>query len=325
MLKIFQTLDAVASRLHQPGAGVARGRAAAGWIAFGRVAAGLVAAGLVGWAALASAARAQDADAIPRVRQLDIVDRAIAHHGGDRYADSATRLELCSKSGCTTVFARVDAGRYRYAIARDRRSADGGATVREVLTMTNAPTDAVTRMRDGAMAPVDDPQRVRDTIMARVYFPFLPHRLNDPSVWKQDLGVETWPTDDGGARRLHRVRVGFDVGSSTDADDVYHYWFDADTAELVQFAYVYDDGHDADGRWRGGGLRFRRLVNARTVGGLRFADQINLGTEWSTRADALAIDALSPSVVDGLRAVSTITLDAIRVADLADASTLALP
>ena len=42
---------------------------------------------------------------------------------------------------------------------------------------------------------------------------FLPYRLNDPGVYKQDLGLERW-----GDRELHKVKVTFEPGSSNAAE-----------------------------------------------------------------------------------------------------------
>ncbi|MEM7354192.1 MAG: hypothetical protein AAF657_25535, partial [Acidobacteriota bacterium] len=37
------------------------------------------------------------------VERLEIVDRAIAYHGGELYRTTATELDLCSKSGCFDI------------------------------------------------------------------------------------------------------------------------------------------------------------------------------------------------------------------------------
>ncbi len=141
-------------------------------------------------------------------------------------------------------------------------------------------------------------QQTRDFANARVYFPFLPYRLNDPSVLKQDLGLERW-----GERDLAKIKVTFVADSSTDASDEYLYWFDPETARLEQFAYSFGSGERA-------GLRFRRLFNYRRVGGILFADQTNLGAE----ASGIRVDAVTPEFVsESMREVSTIELADIRV------------
>ena len=116
-------------------------------------------------------------------------------------------------------------------------------------------------------------------------------------MYKEDLGIEVW--DD---RRLRKVKVTFEAGTSTDASDEYLYWFDPDTGRLELFAYSYEVN--------GGGLRFRRLFNYRRVGGLLFYDQEN----WGTEGPGLAIDLVTPEYVETrMRHVSTIELRDIEV------------
>lgn len=228
------------------------------------------------------------------VARLDIVDRAIEHHGGELYRASDTRLRLCSGSGCYRIAARVDGGLFDYRVSGPYRGTE------RTVHWSN---DSLTLWRDGEpMAVLDGAEQpLRDWAMARVYFPFLPYRLNDPGVWKHDLGEETWE-----GRTLRKVKVTFESGSSTDADDQYLYWFDPETARLVQFAYSFAGSP--------GGLRFRRLENYRRVGGLLFADQLNLGAA----GDELVVDQISPGFVrDRMRPVSEVRLDEIVVEPLA--------
>ncbi len=221
-----------------------------------------------------------------------IVDRAIAFHGGERYLHSDTQLGLCSKSGCFEVRSRLDGEHFAHTVAG--RVRDGQRKVR----MTN---DTVELWLDGAASAVaaGEERRLRDWAMARVYFCFLPYRLGDPSVRHQDLGIEEW---DG--RALARVKVTFEAGSSTDADDEYVYWFDPETGRLELFAYSYSGNP--------GGLRFRRAVNHRRIGGLLFFDQENLGVE----GEGLTVDAIDPAfVAERMRHVSSIRLRDIVVRD----------
>lgn len=224
------------------------------------------------------------------VERVAIVDRAIQHHGGDVYGKSEARLDVCSKSGCFRVETRATEGSLDFEVSgkargklREVRSWDGVTTVLE----------------DGeamAVSP-DDLQPYLDWAMARIYFCFLPYRLNDPGVYKQDLGLTTWE-----GRHLHRIKVTFEPGSSTDASDEYMYWFDPETARLEYFAYTYDDN--------GGGLRFRRAINHRRLGGILFFDQENLGTEGAD----LSVDAIDAAYVrDQLRYVSTVRFENIKV------------
>ena len=225
---------------------------------------------------------------------LEIVARSIEHHGGDRYRYSQTSLELCSGSGCYQIEVRVEGGGYRHAVSGPYRG--WSRTVK-------ADNDSVSVSRDGEPLAVmpEARQALRDWAMARIYFAFLPYRLNDPGVVQEDLGMEEWE-----GRRLHKVKVGFVAGSSTDAEDEYLYWFDPESARLEQFAYSFSG--------RPGGLRFRRLSNYRRVGGILFFDQSNLGVEGS----GLRIDEIDPAFVrERMRLVSEVTLRDIAVSSLA--------
>lgn len=227
----------------------------------------------------------------------EIVARSIEHHGGDRYENSRTELDICSKSGCFHVESRVEGGRFEHQVRGQVRA--GEQRVR-------ATNDELDWWLDGERQTItaEDRQRLRDWVMARVYFPFLPYRLGDPSVRYRDHGEETWPAPGGGTRQLHKVEIGFVAGSSTDADDGYLYWFDPETARLEQFSYTYSGDP--------GGLRFRQLRHHRRVGGILFFDQENLGTE-AENPGALEID---PAFVDTLRAISTVRLENLRVEPL---------
>lgn len=227
-----------------------------------------------------------------KVASLPIVDRAIAHHGGARYTASETTYSSCSKSGCSQVRARVDGGVFRFEV-------EGPTSAGRLrVVMANDTTEA---WLDGRAMALDDAQsqRRRDWAMQRVYFAFLPFRLNDPSVWKEDLGLETW-----GDRELHRVRISFTAGSSTDADDTYTYWLDPETGEVAFFAYRYDGDP--------GGIRFRRAINQRRIGGILFFDQENYGAE----GDALGVDTITPAFAERLPLVSTVRFVDVSVEEL---------
>ena len=261
--------------------------------------AGLSAAGvLAAWAAvaLATAPMAPALAATQREagRQLDIVTRAIEHHGGDIYRHSESSLELCSGSGCYRMTVRIDGGEYRHEVSGPYR----GRT-----RTVKADNRTVSVSRDGEPLAVipEARQAARDWATARIYFAFLPYRLNDPGVLQEDLGIEEWE-----GRRLHKIKVGFVAGSSTDAEDEYLYWFDPETARLEQLAYSFTG--------KPGGLRFRRLSNYRRVGGILFFDQSNLGVEGS----GLRVEEIDPAFVRGrMREVSEVSLRDITVNSLA--------
>jgi hypothetical protein len=246
--------------------------------------------------ALFLAATAAFADEPPvkgKGEPLPIVLKAIAFHGGDLYRASETELDVCSRSGCFHVRARLDGDAFEYEVE---------GAVRGGRRRVSWSSERLERFDDGqsvAVAPGDE-QGLQDWVMARVYFPFLPYRLNDPSVFKEDLGLETW--DD---RQLHKVKVTFAPGSSTDASDEYLYYFDPATGRVEQFAYSFEG--------RPGGLRFRRATNHRRVGGILFFDQQNLGVA----GDDLRVDQITPAfVAERMQEVSVVRFDGVEVRPL---------
>ena len=227
--------------------------------------------------------------------RLEIVDRAIEHHGGDLFERSRVRLTVASRSGSFDVDATTDGARFEYVI-RASEGSDGREYRRDnaVLEVTEG----------GEPMEMDETEQVRaeSYVNQRMYFLFLPWKLNDPGTWKEDQGLEEW-----NGRRLHRVRVTFAAGSSDGADSAYLYWFDPETARLEQFAYDYSEGT---------GLRFRTLRNYRRVGGLLFYDADNYGL--NTREGGLTVDDITPAYVAGeLPLVSRIEHRDVQVERLA--------
>lgn len=227
-----------------------------------------------------------------------IVERAIEHHGGERFEHSEAAFDIASKSGTFHVEVRRDGGLYRQVVEADTEAG------RRRVTVTN---DAVEVTVDGKPVTVGkgDEQRWRDHVAARVWFPFLPYGLADEGVYTHDRGLEEWPLPDGagggggGTRELHKVKVTFQPGSSTEADDEYLFWFDPETGRLEQLAYSFE-----------GGLRFRTAKNFRRVGGLLFADHENHGVD----ARGLDVDRITPEYVENeMEHVSTIELRAVQV------------
>ena len=222
--------------------------------------------------------------------RLEIVDRAIAHHGGEIYDRSQTSLRVCSRGGCFDLTVKMQDGLYDY-------TAEG--MVRESLRRVRITNDAAEWYEDGSAQSFEPEreQRLRDWVMARVYFPFLPYRLNDPGVYKEDLGLVAW-----GDRTLHKVKVTFEPGISTDASDEYMYWFDPDSGQLEMFAYSYKGDP--------GGLRFRRAYDHRRIGGILFFDQENLGLD----APGLRVDMITPEMVETrMGKISNVELSNVEV------------
>ena len=229
--------------------------------------------------------------AVVHAAQPPIVSRSIEYHGGAAYEAARVRFELCSKSGCASVATEQRGGLYANEVTGPVR--DGTRRVR----ISN---ESVARWEDGdelQLASDAEAQAMRDWVMQRVYFAFLPYRLADPAAFAEDLGLREWE-----GRTLRLVKVTFEPGSSTDAQDEFLYWFDPETARLELFAYSYDRNE--------GGLRFRKLFNYRRVNGLLFADQEN----WGVEGRGLSVDLVTPEYVRrSMRKVSVVEMKNIEV------------
>lgn len=223
--------------------------------------------------------------------QLEIVDRAIEYHGGELFEQSRVRLTVASRSGSFDVDSMADGDRFEQRIR-----ASNGSDEREY----RRDNTALEVTEGGQPMEMDETRHARaeSYVNQRMYFLFLPYKLNDPGAYKEDQGLEEW-----NGRQLHRVRVTFQPGASDGADSAYVYWFDPETARLEQFAYDYSEG---------AGLRFRVLTNYRRIGGLLFYDADNYGL--NTADGGLTVDDINPVYVEEeLPLVSQIELRDIEV------------
>ena len=226
------------------------------------------------------------------VNRLEIVDRAIEFHGGELFRQSHVRLTVASRSGSFDVEQMADGDRFEQRIRAS--AADSEREYRR--------DNMVLEVTEGGEAMDMDEEEMRRAesyVNQRMYFLFLPYKLNDPGTFKEDQGLEEWS-----GRQLHRVRVTFEADSSDGAESAYVYWFDPQTARLEQFAYDYEENT---------GLRFRVLRNYRRIGGLLFYDADNFGL--NTSEGGLTVDDITPTYVEEeLPLVSQIELRNIDVA-----------
>ena len=95
------------------------------------------------------------------------------------------------------------------------------------------------------------------------YFTQLPVRLKDDAVQLSDLGKEVIKD-----KTYHKLEVKFsENGGGVDFEDIYIYWIDAEDYSLDYLAYSF--------LVNGGGLRFRKAINRRTIDGVVFQDYEN--------------------------------------------------
>ncbi len=230
-----------------------------------------------------------------KLLSLPIVDKAIEFHGGDLFRHSTTSLTITSASGSFTIEARLDGGLFDYVVA----GAVGRDRVERKVHWSN---DVTERWDNGEAVELDDDaaQQAMDFVNARIYFPYLPYRLNDGNTYKEDLGLEEW---DG--KMLHKVRVSFREGTSTDAEDQYLYWFDPETGRMEQLAYSFIVGN--------GGLRLRKVTEHMRVGGILFTDQEN----YAITGQGMSVNQITPEfAANEMELMSTVMLTDIDVTPL---------
>ena len=214
-----------------------------------------------------------------------ILDRAIERHGGEVLDHAVVEFDFRDAH----FIVRRDGGTFQY----ERHYTDSTGTVREVLN-----NDEVIREVDGERVslPEDERRQVETAVNSVVYFALLPYFLDDPAVQPRYLGTTTI---DG--EPYHEIEVTFrQEGGGRDWEDRFVYWIQRERSTMDYLAYRFHVD--------GGGTRFRKAYNIRTVGGVRFADYEN----YTSERIGTAIEEYD-SWPDDLRLVSTIELDNVDV------------
>lgn len=221
-----------------------------------------------------------------------IVDRSIEEHGGEAFKSSFIAFDFRNRHYTATL----DNGNFEYT----REFKDSTGNIKDVLT-----NSAFVRYRNGSPVSLTNERKkaFTNSVNSVIYFGLLPWYLNDPAVNKRYVGptmVERKP--------YQLVRVTFDKkGGGEDHQDVFLYWFHNDTNRMGYFAYTFESD--------GGGLRFRKAVNPRRIGGILFQDYIN----YKPASDDVPIEQLQAMFESGkLQKLSEIRLENIQVKHLPD-------
>lgn len=186
-------------------------------------------------------------------RAQELVDQAIAAHGGSNFEEALVTFDFRDRSYAV----RRTSGRYSYT----RTFRDTARTIQDVLINSS---DFV-RIIDGDTSYVADSMalKYRNSVNSVLYFVQLPYLLNDPAAIKAYQGlqeVEGQPYD--------VVKVTFrQSGGGKDFEDEYRYWIHAREHTVDYLAYTYSVD--------GGGTRFRQAYNRSWHGGILFQDYIN--------------------------------------------------
>lgn len=183
----------------------------------------------------------------------EIIDRAIAAAGGNRYTHSTIAFDFRNRH----YIARREGGRFSY----ERIFDDTAGTVHDFVT-----NEGFRREINGRAVEVPDSLAARYAASTNsvLYFALLPYGLNDASVKKQLLGTVTW---DG--KEYYHVEVTFMAdGGGEDFEDVYHYWISRDDFSIGYLAYSFSERDETS-------FRFRQAYHQRTVNGITFYDYRN--------------------------------------------------
>jgi hypothetical protein len=182
-----------------------------------------------------------------------LVDRAIAAHGGEHLDGTVIDFDFRGRHFTLTH----DGGFFQY---ERLYTTDTTGLVREVLN-----NDGFFREVEGVRGTFDDEflRSMESSVNSVSYFALLPIKLNDSAVIKTYLGETTLEGEP-----YHKVEVRFrQEDGGRDYEDWFVYWFHRDrhTMDYMSYYYVTD----------GGGSRFRKTVNPRTIDGLLFLDHLN--------------------------------------------------
>lgn len=224
-----------------------------------------------------------------------VVDRAIDVHGGD-HLDRVV-IEFDFREYHYTF--RLDGGLFRYERAR----MDSVGYIRDVLH-----NDGFFREIDGERVALPDEraEAFASSVNSVAYFALLPFKLSDEAARKRHLGTETIDSEP-----YHEIEVTFrPEGGGRDYRDRFVYWIHREhyTMDYLAYDYVSDEG----------GTRFRKAVNPRSIGGLRFQDYENYRSETIDRPGDPIEDLNEEFEAGALELVSMIEKENVTVRPISE-------
>lgn len=186
-----------------------------------------------------------------------IIDRTIENAGGENYKNAEISFDFRKGS----YRSRREGGKFEL----ERVLPDStGTQYRDVINnkgFTRYYKDTVVKLSD-SMKNV-----YANSVNSVHYFVQLPFGLNDEAVNKELIGKDTIYE-----KEYYEIKVTFNVkGGGTDHEDIYMYWVDTQNYSIDYLAYSFEV--------EGGGLRFRKAYNPRTIEGIRFVDYENYKTD----------------------------------------------
>ncbi len=221
------------------------------------------------------------------VNAQDIVDKAIAQAGGERYYNSKIEFDFRDRNYCAI--------RDEADFKLERQMYKDSVVTTDILSNSyflRLENEEQIQLADSTIT------KLSNSVNSVHYFSVLPYGLNDEAAKKTYLGEVTIKD-----KTYHKIEVSFsEEGGGTDFDDVFLYWIDIKTYHVDYLAYEF--------HVNGGGMRFREAFNERTVNGIRFVDYKNY-KPIDTNTKLYELDALFES--SGLKLLSKIELENVKV------------
>lgn len=183
----------------------------------------------------------------------EIVEKTIEKAGGEKYENARISFEFRKRKYISTR----KGGQYR--LERIQNDSLLGE-IRDVLD-----NKGFSRYLGDSLMEVPDSMATKysNSVNSVHYFMELPYGLNDLAVNKNLVGKDSIEGEE-----YFEIKVSFDKqGGGKDHDDEYLYWINTQDYTVDYFAYNYET--------EGGGVRFRKAFNPRTIEGIRFVDYEN--------------------------------------------------
>lgn len=183
----------------------------------------------------------------------NILAKAIEAHGGAKINNSQVSFDF------RKIHYKANFNEGNYELSR-YLSDSLGNVIKDVLTNAN-----FERSINDTIVEVTDEwaKKYSNSVNSVFYFFRLPFNLQDPAAILTYLGKGTIDHVN-----YYKVKVAFnEEAGGDDFDDLFVYWFNADTYTLDYFAYEYATD--------GGGKRFRKAINKRNENGWLVNDYIN--------------------------------------------------
>jgi hypothetical protein len=178
-----------------------------------------------------------------------ITDQAIQAAGGDLYNNALIsfnfrdRHYIANRRGGIFTYERIT-----------------GDTIRDVMSNEGNYRE----LRGEKINTLDSMMnKYASSLNSVIYFALLPYGLNDAAVQKKFLGETVLESV-----ACYKIEISFtEEGGGEDHDDVFIYWFNKESFQIEFMAYTFHVD--------GGGIRFRKAYNPRTVNGILFLDYLN--------------------------------------------------